>query len=215
MDPTLIPLLQRGCNICFIKIKEGAELDLPHLLTEFKEFAYHFATTQPSEKICIVGEGPLAGLIALSSYVEQAGIYHSGVFVSPITDLEEYLAKCSEEDSLGFGDLTNLDQYKAMIGQSPYQMQDLKFLKNALFISSDHSLGFHSLKLYAKSKHLTQKLSNNYWVKTEGDVLEDRALWTSYLCGNLFLGQYIKQVQQRASKRSIIKVIDVENSEKV
>lgn len=185
LEPTLLPLLQRDCVLAMASIKDATTMNMKNIIEQFSAFAYHFATTSPSEKISVVGEGPISGLIALSSYIKYRGVFHSGIFISPICDLEEFLDNSPYK--FGYIDLETDEGYQDMLSDSPYHREDLKYMSNSLFISSHHSIGYQALKLFAKSKYLTKKESDNYLIQTKGDIVEDRGFWMSYLIDSLYM----------------------------
>jgi hypothetical protein len=83
--------------------------------------------------------------------------------VSPVTDLLDFSRENPSLGDLGYGELTSESNFVDMISDSPYHSDQLKFLKNTLFLSSSHITGFHGLKLFAKAQNLFAKDSNNFY----------------------------------------------------
>lgn len=194
LNTSLVPLINRDFIICFVSVKEQRNINIKSLLEELKSLSFEFAVEHNKEKIGIVGEGPMSGLLALSTFVKNQAIFESGVFVSPICDLLTFLRERKDSSNFGYGDLEEEEVYESILGDSPYHMEEIKFMKNSLFISHNHQSGFHSLKLFAKGHQIFQKNSNNFWKFTKGDPTEDQLMWITFLVKNFYHSNKRKRV---------------------
>jgi hypothetical protein len=69
-NPNLLPLLKRDFVICFVSIKDRENINIKLLIEEFQKINLNLVTTQPMKKFTLVAEGPISGLISLSSYLK-------------------------------------------------------------------------------------------------------------------------------------------------
>ena len=161
-------LLKRDFVILFVKAKNSNEMNFKLLADEFYGLSIKLSKSGFSEMPILFSEGPRAGFASLNTHMNNLGIYSGAVFLDPISDILD-LHITQPEVSFGFNPVGSLPSTDAVYLYSPYHSDNMKYLRNTLFLSSTHEAGFDSFKMYSLAKHQIGPTSCVYWDMLEGN----------------------------------------------